>query len=143
VKPEEPDYRQTYRRFSPEQFAALLPILTKYTNSETGFYLYWYGFGDLNERTFNKSVPMVRHPIREFYLLKGPLGAFEEFPHPPSYWWPEDRAWCIAGDIDFEWVYLGGSMTCVNEALAIPVIDAVPTRPEDPAHDGMDTINEG
>ena len=29
--------------------------------------------------------------------------------HSPSIWWPEDRAWCVATDIDLFDTYVGGS----------------------------------
>jgi hypothetical protein len=31
---------------------------------------------------------------------------------------------------------------CLAEVLAAPVIDALPSRPNNPAHAGMDTIND-
>jgi len=31
---------------------------------------------------------------------------------------------------------------CLAELLAAPVIDALPSRPNNPAHAGMDTIND-
>ncbi len=60
--------------------------------------------------------------MRDYYLLRGPLGCYGDF-DPPNYWWPDDRSW-------------------IDEVLATPVIDALATRPENPAHSGMDTIND-
>jgi hypothetical protein len=67
---------------------------------------------------------------------------FEDFPHDPSYWWPDDRTWVFCGDIDFEWAYVEASTACVEEILSVPVIDGVRTRPENPAHSGMDLVND-
>jgi hypothetical protein len=80
--------------------------------------------------------------MRNFFLLKGPLGGFDQFPDNPNYWWPDDRAWCICTDTDFEWAYLAGSVACVEEALSIPLIDGVRTKLDNPAHSGMDRIND-
>ena len=41
-------------------------------------------------------------------------------------------------DTDFDWAYVAGSAACVQEILAVPVLDAYPTRPDNPARSGMD-----
>jgi hypothetical protein len=123
-----------------EQLATLLPILGRHTSSTRGWYLLWEGYGDLKRSVFD-GFPTVSHPMRNYYLLRGPLNAFGEFPEDPDYWWPDDRAWCLSGDTDFHWAYLAGSETCVNEVLDAPVLDAVRTEPANPAHFGMDQIN--
>jgi hypothetical protein len=84
----------------------------------------------------------VRHPMRHYYLLQGPLTSFGDFPHDPSYWWPDDRAWCWCTDVDFDWGYLAGSAACIDEVLAARAVDALATRAENPAHSGMDIVND-
>lgn len=125
---------------SAEQLDALVPILAHNTSSTSAWFLLWEGFGDLDRRVFD-DAPKVSHAMRNFHLLRGPLAAFEQFPHAPGYWWPEDRAWCVCTDIDFAWAYVAGSTACVHELLSIPAIDAVETKPENPARSGMDVIN--
>ena len=130
-----------YGSLAPEQFGALLPILTRHTSSAGSWFLLWDGFGDLNERAF-KHAPKVRHALRDLYLLQGPHGAYADFPDEPNYWWPEDRAWCVCTDTDLDWAYIAGPTACIDEVLAVPVLDAYATRPENPAHSGMDVIND-
>ena len=127
---------------SPSQFEALSPVLARHTSSTNGWFLLWEGFGDLNDEVFNERVPKVSHAMRNFYLLRGPLDSYAHFSNDPSYWWPDDRAWCLCTDTDFYWSYLAGGRECIDEILAIPVIDAVETRPDYPAHSGMDVIND-
>jgi len=127
---------------APEQFAALMPILARHTTSADGWFLLWDGFGDLNDEVFNAGVPKVTHAMRDFFLLKGPLDSYAHFSNDPSYWWPDDRAWCLCTDTDFAWSYLAGSRECVNEVLATPIMDAIETKPENPAHSGMDVLND-
>jgi hypothetical protein len=129
-------------RLSPEQVGALTLILATHTTSTEGWFLLWEGFGDLNDRVFNPRVPKVSHPMRDFYLLRGPLDSYNQFSNDPSYWWPDDRAWCMCTDTDFEWSYLAGSRACIDEILAVPLMDAVETKPENPARSGMDLIND-
>jgi hypothetical protein len=80
--------------------------------------------------------------MRDYYLLRGPHHSYADFPDDPGYWWPQDRAWCVVTDTDFGWAYVAGSAACINEVLAVPVIDAYATAPENPAHSGMDVLND-
>lgn len=138
----EADPWTTYGPLAPDQFDALLPMVILHTSSVSGWFLLWDGFGNLNRRVFNHDGPKVSHPGRDFYLLRGPLSAYEDFPEAPNYWWPDDRAWCVWTDMDFHWAYIAGSAACIEQVLSVPVIDALATRPEDPAHSGMDVIND-
>jgi hypothetical protein len=123
------------------QLAALLPILARHTSSPHGRFLLWDGFGDLNHRLF-EPLPRVKHPARNFYLLSGPHSAYENLPHDPNYWWPDDRAWCVCTDTDFCWAYIAGSAACIREVLSVAVLDAYATKPRNPAQAGMDVIND-
>jgi hypothetical protein len=55
-------------------------------------------------------------------------------PHEQSanLWWPADRAWCVATDIDLMSTYVGGSAACIAALLAAPGLEAVPAGPGDP-----------
>jgi hypothetical protein len=126
---------------SGEQFAALLPILTRHTSSAGSWFLLWNGFGNRNEAAF-KRAPTISHSLRDFYLLHGPHSAYGDFPDEPNYWWPEDRAWCVCTDTDFDWAYLAGPAACIDEVISVPLLNAYPTTPDNPAHSGMDVIND-
>ncbi len=126
---------------SGEQFAALLPILTRHTSSAGSWFLLWDGFGNLNERAFQRA-PTVSFPLRDFYLLHGPHSGYADFPDEPNYWWPEDRAWCVCTDTDFDWAYLAGPAACIDEVISVPLLDAYATTPDNPAQSGMDVIND-
>lgn len=123
---------RAYLALAEEQFEALLPILARHTASPRSWFLLWDGFGDLDQQAF-RTLPKVRHWIRNFYLLSGPHTACEHLPHDPNYWWPDDRAWCLCTDTDLNDAYLAGSTACIDEVLSIPVIDAYLTKPENPA----------
>ena len=136
------DDQDDYGQLTSEQLEALVPILGRSTSSTEGWFLLWEGYGDLHEQVFNHRVPRVRHTMRNFYLLRGPLDSYGVFSNSPSYWWPDDRAWCLGTDTDFSWSYLAASRTCVDDVLNAPVLDAVETALDNPAHSGMDTIND-
>ena len=69
-------------------------------------------------------------------MFLGPLDAVMSFVeerevpfwgYSPNIWWPEDRAWCVATDIDLFDTYLGGGMECVQAVLGNPELEALPT----------------
>jgi len=70
------------------------------------------------------------------------LTAPTPFTSNPSYWWPDDRAWCVCTDTDLSCAYIAGSADYIRELLSVPVPDAYPTRSEDPGHAGIDVIND-
>jgi len=45
----------------------------------------------------------------------------------PNIWWPEDRAWCVATDIDLYDTYVGGSQECIEAVLGNLELEALPT----------------
>ncbi len=51
--------------------------------------------------------------------------------HSPNLWWPDDRAWCVATEIDLAWTYVGGPARLVNDVLTNPHLEAQPASPDD------------
>jgi len=59
----------------------------------------------------------------------------------PNLWWPDDRAWFVATDIDYAWTYIGGSTELIDQLLADDRLEVLPARlTEKPFHDS-DTVN--
>jgi hypothetical protein len=46
-------------------------------------------------------------------------------------WWPADRAWCVASEIDLPWTYIGGSRGLIDAILTDDCIEALPAEPAD------------
>jgi hypothetical protein len=46
-----------------------------------------------------------------------------------SLWWPHDRAWLVATEIDGYLTYVGGSRGAIDAILVDPTLDAVAVRP--------------
>jgi hypothetical protein len=40
-------------------------------------------------------------------------------------WWPQDGAWCVATEVDFESTYIGGPRDCIDAVLADPSLEAM------------------
>jgi hypothetical protein len=87
-------------------------------------------------------------PGRGYYIGSGPLTAALETVYgvvqhyqSPSIWWPDDRAWCVATEVDFDWTYVGGSTECIAAVLGHPDLEALPARLSDGVHWDSDGIN--
>jgi hypothetical protein len=85
-----------------------------------------------------RDGPRVRLPHREHLLYAGPA---EDVVAPAglagdgqcaSLWWPADRAWCVATDVDLPWTYVGGPRGLIDAIRADRRIEALPASPGDP-----------
>lgn len=69
------------------------------------------------------QVPRFVLPHRTYYLLTGPVSAVSHLCHPeprgewrnPDLFWPDDRRWFVATDVDFWSLYIGGDSDFVAE----------------------------
>jgi len=81
-------------------------------------------------------APKFGIPGRSYHLLAGPIEAATESvsqvavgPELPflsalafqstSFWWPDDHAWCVATEIDFNTTYIGCDEVCCHEILRL------------------------
>ena len=106
----------------------------------------WSGFGyDAGELRGAPRLPLPR--ARDVVLVRGAVGdavrnlAPEPSEQSANLWWPADRAWLVATDVDLVTTYVGGTTTCIAELLATPGIEALPARPEDSTAFAADTLN--
>ena len=80
---------------------------------------------------------MVHLPQRDYLLYAGPIDAastttlFGEWGQTPNLWWPEDRAWCVASEIDLLWTYVGGGRGMVDHLIEDDRIEALDVGPGD------------
>jgi hypothetical protein len=86
-----------------------------------------------------REGPRVRLPHRDYFLYRGPVEAVIELAgldgtwgQSPNLWWPADRAWCVASEIDLPWTYVGGPRGLIDAILADDRIEALPAAPDDP-----------
>jgi hypothetical protein len=118
--------------------AALARVLARFTATpERAYFCLWEGFG-LEETDAWQHRPMrVRTPHRAYHLLTGPVSAAPVLPAAVAWrcascWWPADRAWCVATDIDGYLTYVGASPDAIAALVADPALDAAPARPTTP-----------
>ncbi len=76
--------------------------------------------------------PEGRGALRSDLLFRGPVEAASRFTfdgvyQSPNLWWPDDRAWCVATEIDVACTYVGGSAACIDAVLACSDLEALPS----------------
>ena len=114
------------------------------------YFCLWEGYGDVDKGLY-KANARVRAPGRDYLLFRGPVDSIMAFitgdwpfpRHSPNIWWPEDRAWCVATDIDLYDTYVGGSRECIETVLSDPGLEALPTALDARVSQGRDIINAG
>ncbi|MCQ4118419.1 hypothetical protein [Rhodococcus tibetensis] len=127
---------------------ALADILRQFTRTpDSCWFAHWEGSGYITAPSTYPRLPM---PGRGMVLFAGSLdladtqfGAGTQFPGGMSahLWWPEDRAWCVATDIDLMTTYLGASAECVDAVLAEAALEVLPATPDQRVTWDSDTIN--
>ncbi len=132
---------------------ALMGHLADFTaDRETCFFCVWVGYLGGSAAVFTPlgeppvSLPrrdlperVVSLPYREYGLIEAPLSfatsldtLSDGFHRTANLWWPEDRAWCVASEIDLRWTYVGGSSELIAQILSDERMEALAATPDDP-----------
>jgi hypothetical protein len=117
----------------PADALALAAVLAGHTSTpDRCWFCTWEGWGSV---VFDDG-PRVRLPGRNYALFVGSLAALRSLMdaqdgHSPNLWWPDDRAWCVATEIDLAWTYVGGPAALIGDVLAKPQLEAQPAAPDD------------
>jgi hypothetical protein len=127
---------------------ALASLLRPFsTTGADAWFMLWDGWGDLGPGI--QGIPRaIIHPrrtgsppgaelvdgtwaLRHYLVMRGPLeampGWFAWRMEAPNYWWPDDRAWIVATEVDGYSTYVGGSRECVDAVLGSPLLEALPS----------------
>lgn len=119
-------------------FARLTTLLGGFTTTPQDIVgCLWAGCGGIPEPPDQERAQL---PFREYLVLRGDVGASGEnwfawtgsngqWEQTPNLWWPADRAWCAATEIDFAWTLIGCSSPAARAALADPDLEVWPIEP--------------
>lgn len=108
-----------------EHATTLANLLKPFTpHPDQMLYLVWEGYGQ-------SARLLAERPERRYVVYQGDLGDLMPFydwnwGRPADYWFPQDRAWCVASDVDLYWTYVGGTQRCIEAILRCPDLEAVP-----------------
>ena len=116
------------------------------TTPEHCWFAIWHGFG--GARADLQPAPTFHLPARDYHLLVGAVDAVTESALEPglgyqsaSLWWPEDRAWCVATEIDLNTTYVACTDACREDLLAAPELETLAIDPGTPIDIFGDPLN--
>jgi hypothetical protein len=102
----------------------------------------WEGFGGLDDGGIRERVAL---PQRNYLLYGGTIDRALESPKPfdqsPNLWWPEDRAWFVASEIDFAWTHIAGAHSLIATLLSDGRLEALPVASSAKVDSNADRLN--
>ena len=126
---------------------ALIEVLSKYTKTpDDCLFGIWTGWGGIDAEKRWPEAAAFQIPEREYILLRGPIQAaastvLPDYEQSASLWWPRDRAWCVATEIDMMWTFVGSSTHCIEELLEVGCLEVYHTNSDDRVDINADMIN--
>lgn len=125
----------------------LAGLLGEHTSDpERCWFAAWDGWGASSEDI--QEAPAFRMPGRRYFLLQGSVDAITQTVCAPasgyqsaSLWWPDDRAWFVATEVDLESTYLGGTEACIDAIVRHSNLEALPVEITDGVTWAADTLN--
>jgi hypothetical protein len=122
-------------------------ILVEHLKSATStpdhcWFAMWEGFGGLSDGNVRERVEL---PGRNYLLYTGAIDRVLESPFPydqsPNLWWPEDRAWFVATEIDFDSTFVGGDDGLIAALVTDKRLEALPITLSTRADAAADRVN--
>ncbi len=93
------------------------------------------------------GVPRLAGQHRDYLIYFGSLDivpSLSRYPpwgRSPNLWWPEDRCWCVATEVDSYDTFVGGSEGCIERILNCPDLEALPFSIDGRIDGGADMVN--
>ena len=128
----------------PPELAEPLAALLGRRAGGTTWFAFWEGFAGL--RADITAAPAFSVPNRTYHLLSGPVAAVAESAwtighQSPNLWWPDDRAWCAATEIDLNTTYVASVEESASAILEDGGLEALPIDPKIGIAFDSDTLN--
>ena len=115
------------------------------TTPDRCWFAMWEGFGGLNDGGVRERLHL---PSRNYLLYSGTIDRALETPmdpfpldQSPNLWWPEDRAWFVATEIDFDSTFVGGDNGLIAELVSDERLEALPITLSAKADSAADRLN--
>ena len=121
----------------------LAAVLSRHTTTpDDCWFGLWDGFGHTPATELTLDLRS-----REYWLLRGRVDlaatnlADEPAEQGPNLWWPADRSWFVATDIDLMTTYVGGDAACIADLLAADGLEVAQVPADQRTTWDADTIN--
>ena len=114
VRPPDPGIENWWSAYR-DLYEVVASIGERHTTSpHRAWFAVWEGHGFATAPL--RDIPSFELPHRRYYLLTGPVSAVTQLRYPPptngwrnpDLFWPDDRRWFVATDVDFWSLYIGG-----------------------------------
>jgi hypothetical protein len=131
----EPYVAPAWGTMEDDECARLAELLARFTSTpERCWFCLWEGYGWPELPRQGQGPPRVNLPHRDCILFSGPVDVATSFrsppwSQPPTLWWPDDRAWCVASEIEGYSSCIAASGPCI-EALVEDALELVVTSPD-------------
>jgi hypothetical protein len=123
-----------------ESCTALAENLQAHTSfPDQCFFAFWDGLGQVFE-----SAPLTGSlgiGLRSYKIGWGPINSVCEFPFWPAFWWPMDRKWLVATDVDMNSTLVGCDRAAADRVLADGRLEAFEVSREARIDESGDTVN--
>jgi hypothetical protein len=126
------DWWDDYR----DLFEAVASVGERHTSTPgRAWFAVWEGHGFDTSEAMN-GIPRLELPNRSHYLLAGAVAAVTQLRYPgspgawrnPDLFWPDDRRWFVATDVDFWALYIGGTRRLISDlATRLPTSSEIVT----------------
>jgi hypothetical protein len=120
-----------------DECTAMADVLARHTSTpEHCWFCLWEGYGSawttLNELALVAPRVVLEH--RACLLFRGPVWAATSFREPPWFqsptlWWPDDRAWCVASELDIYSTYVAGTKASIAALAAHSALEIIEVAP--------------
>lgn len=137
---------------TPDQLTDIAHHLVVNTSTpSSGVVAIWDGYSDLDDDF--PGGPRLQLPGRNYVVATEPPSLFGAADWPasvpwqdrraqsPNILWPDDHAWVLVSDIDFDSTIVGGSQKLIDELVADHVIEALQLPPDANLAVNGDTVN--
>jgi hypothetical protein len=115
----------------PDECAAVADVLAAHTTTpEICWFCVWEGFGWAELHRMGARAPRVTLEHRNCLLFRGAVRAATAFRsgsafQSPTLWWPDDRAWTVATEIDGYSTYVGTTAAALRALIDHPGLEVL------------------
>jgi hypothetical protein len=121
--------------------APLAAVLVRHTTTPSDC---WFG---VDNTWHGDARPALSLDGFDYVLVRGPAElaatnfADEPVEQSANLWWPDDRAWFVATNIDLMTTYVGGSAACIADLLAADGLEVAAVPADQRVTWDADTVN--
>jgi hypothetical protein len=115
----------------PDECAAVAEVLARNTATpDDCWFCIWEGYGWTVLNRLAANAPRIALEHRNCLLFRGPVSAASAFRsepwfQSPTLWWPEDRAWCVASELDIYSTYVAATPAAVRALIDHQALEVV------------------